>query len=650
VSDQSPEPTRPICVYHVAAMGDWQAVVREQLGALADAGFGATPADPVRVTFVGRGLDWLQTAARDAGVHAVIVRADENVNHYETFAIIEVERLAKADRTDRPILYLHTKGVSAAGDLHKRRWRVLMEEFVVRGWRECVAALAGGHDVAGVGFWGNGEPHFSGNFWIASPDWLRGLPDFVTYHHAKGLHRYTCELWIGARGGMRPFECFHSNQQFWQNWYDLTGHLSALTRLPDATPEPTEAGLAARPLLVVVTAVSRPERLTAVGYSLRPLERYFRVRWVLVADEGKTTAQAVALGVPEFLREWMHILSAPPDGFGIAQKNTALECVAATYPDGWVYTLDDDNAVHPAFPAAAAGAVRCFAAADVLVFGQATADGSHRLDAGPVEWGKIDTASYLVRAAAVGDARYRRHAGAIGDDYQFISQIFKRIPERFRYVHRRCTYHNKLPPNWTFTKHCPVPLHQHAWEFTRLVGEVSLALPDGGTVVEIGSLYGGTLWHWLHMGLVDRVLSIDLPPRPSDPWFCPVLHGAFREHCRSLWEGWAERRGATLGALDGDSHRPDVQAKAAAWLGGPGTVDFLWIDGDHSTDGVFADYRDYLPLVKPGGLIAFHDIHGLPDVARAWQTIKAGHKWTEYGEPGGWGIGIVQVDNTGDGP
>ena len=38
-------------------------------------------------------------------------------------------------------------------------------------------------------------------------------------------------------------------------------------------------------------------------------------------------------------------------------------------------------------------------------------------------------------------------------------------------------------------------------------------------------------------------------------------------------------------------------------------LDFLFIDGDHSYDGVKADFEMYAPMVRPGGLIAFHDIN-----------------------------------------
>ena len=41
------------------------------------------------------------------------------------------------------------------------------------------------------------------------------------------------------------------------------------------------------------------------------------------------------------------------------------------------------------------------------------------------------------------------------------------------------------------------------------------------------------------------------------------------------------------------------------WDSGPDD-DFLFIDGDHT--GVGRDYEMYRDLVRPGGLIAFHDI------------------------------------------
>lgn len=87
-------------------------------------------------------------------------------------------------------------------------------------------------------------------------------------------------------------------------------------------------------------------------------------------------------------------------------------------------------------------------------------------------------------------------------------------------------------------------------------------------------------------------------------------------------------------------------------------IDLLFIDGDHSFLGVTSDYSNYSPLVKEGGLIAFHDIH--PDhnfhfkkktdayvghVPQFWNAIRSTYEQTEEIiddiEQEGYGIGIL---------
>ena len=58
------------------------------------------------------------------------------------------------------------------------------------------------------------------------------------------------------------------------------------------------------------------------------------------------------------------------------------------------------------------------------------------------------------------------------------------------------------------------------------------------------------------------------------------------------------------------------------------SVDFLFIDGNHSYEQVLADYLMYSPLVKRGGIIAFHDtiyVEGYnEDVPHLMEEIKGG--------------------------
>jgi predicted O-methyltransferase YrrM len=47
-----------------------------------------------------------------------------------------------------------------------------------------------------------------------------------------------------------------------------------------------------------------------------------------------------------------------------------------------------------------------------------------------------------------------------------------------------------------------------------------------------------------------------------------------------------------------------------------GTIDLLFIDGDHSYEGCLADWQAYKPLLKPGSWVAFHDIGWADGVQR----------------------------------
>ncbi len=55
-----------------------------------------------------------------------------------------------------------------------------------------------------------------------------------------------------------------------------------------------------------------------------------------------------------------------------------------------------------------------------------------------------------------------------------------------------------------------------------------------------------------------------------------------------------------------------------------GEADFVFVDGDHSFEGVWSDYKLFFPILKKGGFMAFHDIAGdtTPGVNLAWKRIE----------------------------
>ena len=76
----------------------------------------------------------------------------------------------------------------------------------------------------------------------------------------------------------------------------------------------------------------------------------------------------------------------------------------------------------------------------------------------------------------------------------------------------------------------------------------------------------------------------------------------------------------------GNSHHDETLTKVKDSLNGE-FLDLLFIDGDHSYEGVKLDYMKYKELVSPGGYICFHDIND-SDHHRA-QNCFVGKFWNE---------------------
>lgn len=59
----------------------------------------------------------------------------------------------------------------------------------------------------------------------------------------------------------------------------------------------------------------------------------------------------------------------------------------------------------------------------------------------------------------------------------------------------------------------------------------------------------------------------------------------------------------------------------------PALFSALFVDGDHSYNGVKLDIQLYTPRVVPGGLIAFHDYSTYPDVRKAVDELCDSKKY-----------------------
>jgi predicted O-methyltransferase YrrM len=121
-------------------------------------------------------------------------------------------------------------------------------------------------------------------------------------------------------------------------------------------------------------------------------------------------------------------------------------------------------------------------------------------------------------------------------------------------------------------------------------------------LLEIGTGRGGTLFLLARVAQEDAVLvSIDAPEGEATFGGRPAYKRRSRLY-RAL--GGEHQRVVFVAA---DSHQERTRDRVLDVLGGD-RLDLLFIDGDHTPEGVDADFRMYSPLVREGGLVAFHDI------------------------------------------
>jgi predicted O-methyltransferase YrrM len=143
--------------------------------------------------------------------------------------------------------------------------------------------------------------------------------------------------------------------------------------------------------------------------------------------------------------------------------------------------------------------------------------------------------------------------------------------------------------------------------------------------LEIGTNYGGTLFLLCTISPPNAmIISVDLPsgrfgggyPRRKAPLFRKFVTGDQELHL-----------------LRADSHSLRTKDRVMQILDGE-KLDYIFIDADHTYAGVQRDFEMYSPLVRSGGIIAFHDIvtHEQKtecQVEQFWNEVKHRYKHHE---------------------
>jgi predicted O-methyltransferase YrrM len=162
-------------------------------------------------------------------------------------------------------------------------------------------------------------------------------------------------------------------------------------------------------------------------------------------------------------------------------------------------------------------------------------------------------------------------------------------------------------------------------------------------VLEIGTMNGGTLFMFTRVAAPDAMLiSIDLPGG--------AFGGGYPQWRAPLYRRFA-LPGQNVRLLRGDSQDQGIVDGLQRILG-QRSIDFLFIDGDHSYEGVKKDHQTYAKFVRRRGIIAFHDVAPHSDlecqVSRYWRELAAERfnceTLIESVEQGWGGIGLYLVE------
>lgn len=172
---------------------------------------------------------------------------------------------------------------------------------------------------------------------------------------------------------------------------------------------------------------------------------------------------------------------------------------------------------------------------------------------------------------------------------------------------------NKYPnPYQTFSGK---PLPQREYEFTKFMGIIKQH--DCHSILEIGSRYGDSV-HRIANTCFNKKDKIRIIELPNGPWgnnkSLHLLQNCIKDLKSSKYD---------CGLFLGDSTSSD----SIKYGNDNGPYDIVFIDGDHTYEGVKKDFYNYKHLATK--LIVFHDIDKEGQLLNNDDTVGVGIFWEE---------------------
>ena len=218
---------RKVLYYHTNVTedwGTWSSIVMEQMVCMKNSGLlkeldelivtvvvdlGAEPGDVCLRNII---LSFYPEARFDIVYNGHLKKYTENRTKQTIWNRAREEFVSKENVV---IGYVHTKGVTAVENhlkslrtdtfINYYLWRQFLNWGVIEQWRGCLQHIGGitpgfKFDVAGVNYFVDPCPHFSGNFWWSTSDYITTLADPATNAWWELIQNTTADAWLRTAG------------------------------------------------------------------------------------------------------------------------------------------------------------------------------------------------------------------------------------------------------------------------------------------------------------------------------------------------------------------------------------------------------------------------------------------------------------------
>lgn len=219
----------PLIFLHVCALGHWKDVLKSIITSLKESGLLKVKGSKLFVGLLASKGDRPVFFSLMEGLPYTL-KTSENLKAYEHFTLEWLRQTIKGYKTNHPVLYLHTKAITRDPTTKERLfhvWRNYLVHWLVTRWEDCLEVMEKeGPNVLSVYYRPGPKPHFAGNFWWSTVNYLKTLPStHLVKETLKPRFKYIApEVWILWSTSLnkvftlhqpsRPIRCFGIGQSY----------------------------------------------------------------------------------------------------------------------------------------------------------------------------------------------------------------------------------------------------------------------------------------------------------------------------------------------------------------------------------------------------------------------------------------------------